>query len=329
LTIESTYQCNLTMSFSRPTVIFGGSGFLGHALMARLAQQGRIIRVPTRNMDKARSLKISGYGGQIVPFLNAPCSDASVAHAVANADTVINLIGVLNESRGNFYQNIHVEIPARIARIAKQQGVKNFIHVSFLGANNRAKSKLARSKAAGEKAVLAFFPEATIFRPSIIFGPQDRLFNRLAARARFLPAFPVIGGGQTRFQPVYVGDVAQAIIMALQKPNKAQGKVFELGGPDILSVREILQTLFRETKHPRPLVNIPLELAKALAPILGLLPNPLLTADLLNLLAEDNIVCDTTALTFRDLGLTPTPVKQILPTYLYGPPDLEEQGTVD
>ena len=295
--------------------IFGGTGFIGRAVVRRLAKLGCVIRIPTRDMDKALPLKPAGDVGQIVPFLSSLRSEASVAAAVAGADTVINLVGILFESGQNSFQSVHVETAARIARIAQRHNVKNFVHLSALGADGNASSAYARSKAAGEDAVRAFFPEAVILRPSIVFGPEDNFFNRFAALARFTPALPLIGGGATRFQPVYVGDVAEAVVAALTRPE-ARGQAYELGGPNVYSFRELMTLMLGEVRRKRCLVTLPFGAAKLQASLLELLPNPLLTRDQVELLKSDNILHPQHAKTLRDLGLTPTPLETILPTYM-------------
>jgi NADH dehydrogenase len=295
--------------------LFGGSGFVGRHIVRRLARQGGLIRVPTRNMGKAMALKTAGAVGQIVPFPCSTRSDAEVARAVAGADTVMNLLGILYERGSSTFQNIHVETAARIARLARENGVKNFVHLSALGADAASKSKYARSKAAGEAAIRAFFPEAVILRPGVIFGPEDRFLNLFASLARFTPILPLIGGGRTKFQPVYAGDVADAVMAALADPD-ARGKTFELGGPGVYSFRELLDIMLREVNRKRWLAPLPWGIAKLQAAFLELLPSPLLTRDQVELLKTDNIIRDPSALTLRDLGVTPTALELILPTTL-------------
>ena len=211
--------------------VFGGTGFIGRHLIRRLAKTGAIIRVPTRDMEKALLLKPMGDVGQIVPITCNIQNDTSIAAAIGPSDAVINLVGILFEKGRKTFQSVHVETAARIARIAKEQGAARFVHISAIGAEATSASHYARSKASGEAAVRAFFPQATILRPSIVFGPEDDFFNRFAGMARLSPFLPLIGGGATKFQPVYVGDVAEAIIRAIEIPACA-GKIFELGGPE-------------------------------------------------------------------------------------------------
>lgn len=303
------------MRTSSSTTLFGGAGFIGRYIIQRLAQQGGMVRVPTRDMDKALPLKTAGNVAQIVPFLSSTRSDAAIARAVAGADTVINLIGILYESGRSNFQTMHVETAARIARIARQQGVKNFVHFSALGASDQSKSKYARSKISGEEAVRAFFPEAIIMRPSIVFGPEDNFFNKFASLARFSPALPLIGGGTTKFQPVYVVDVADAVIAAISNPA-ARGQTYELGGPTIYSFRELLELMLREVNRSRSLIPLPWALAKLKASFLQLLPHPLLTCDQVELLKTDNVIHSPRAKTLKDLSISPTALEVILPTYL-------------
>ncbi|MDD5586469.1 MAG: complex I NDUFA9 subunit family protein, partial [Alphaproteobacteria bacterium] len=244
------------MSSPRCATLFGGSGFLGRAIAQELAREGVVVRVPMRHPDRAAALRIAGEAGQIAPF---PCSlrrDAEVAEAIGGSDTVVNLIGILAGRSASAFQSIHVELAARIARIAKQQGAQNLLHISALGAEPSSKSCCACSKAAGEKAVRAFFPEAIIFRPSIMFGPDDKFLNRFARMARFSPVLPLIGGGQTKFQPVYVGDVARAALAALKNPE-TRGQTYELGGPSVYTFRELLELVLKTAGMRRGFVNLP------------------------------------------------------------------------
>lgn len=297
--------------------IFGGDGFIGRHLVRRLAKTGAVIRVPTRDPENALRLKPMGDIGLIVPFACSVRNDAAVAEAIGPSDTVINLIGILHQRGRNTFQAMHVETAARIARLAKQNGAKRFIHMSALGASETSKSSYARSKAAGEAAAAAFFPDATILRPSIVFGPEDRFFNLFATLARYLSVLPLIGGGVTKFQPVYVGDVAEAIARALEKPE-TRGTIYELGGPRVYSFRELLELMMRITGRHRRFVDMPWGIAKAHAALHEILPlpQPLITRDQVELLKSDNILHGGHK-GLRDLGLAPTALEVILPTYLY------------
>jgi NADH dehydrogenase len=305
------------MSFPRQIAIFGGSGFIGRHTVRHLAPKGAIIRVPTRNPEKALNLKPAGNVAQIVPISCSLRSDASVAQAIGNSDAVINLTGILFERGRNTFQAVHVEAAARIARLAREQGAKHFVHMSALGANAQSTSSYARSKAAGEDAVRTFFPDAVILRPSIVFGPEDNFFNMFAALARFLPVLPLIGGGSTKFQPVYVGDIAVAIRRILSH-TETHGHVFELGGPQIYNFRQLMELMLKVTGRKRRLVDLSWSLAKTHAALHEALPlpRPLITRDQVELLKSDNVITDRRAKTLRDLGITPTALEIILPTYM-------------
>jgi NADH dehydrogenase len=302
------------MTQPHPITIFGATGFIGRHLVRRLAKTGATILAPTREPDKALFLKPMGDVGQIVPMSCDIRSDASVANAVYGAKTVINLVGVLYETRRNSFQSMHVEAPARMARLAKEAGVSRFIQMSALGASENSKSKYARSKAAGESAVHAFFPDATILRPSIVFGPEDNFFNRFASLARIAPALPLIGGGATKFQPVYVGDVGDAIMKCLES-KATVGKIFELGGPQVYSFRQLMELMMQITGRKTCLVNVPWGIATLQAAFLGMLPNPLLTSDQVELLKQDNVL-NPRKDGLAALGVAPTAAEVILPTYL-------------
>ena len=216
--------------------VFGGGGFIGRHLVRRLGRGGAVVRVPTRHPSRVGFLRTAGVVGQIVPEQIDIFDDAELEAAIAGADTVVNLIGIMVPTRRNSFEKIHVELPGRIARIAAASGVKRLIHVSALGTSADHPSAYAKSKAAGEEAVRAAFTQATIFRPSLVFGPEDHFFNRFAGMAMISPVLPLIGGGKTRFQPVYVGDIADAVIAARTRAE-AQGQTYELAGPEIFSFR--------------------------------------------------------------------------------------------
>ena len=294
--------------------IFGGTGFIGRYLVKRLADGGARIRVMSRDPAQAQFLKPMGDVGQIAPIAYDPDDDASVAAAVAGSDAVVNLIGILYERGARSFEAAHVETARRIAAASTAAGVGRLVQVSALGADARSSSAYARSKAAGETAVSEAFPGATIVRPSIVFGPEDDFFNRFAAIARVSPFLPLIGGGETRFQPVYVGDVAQAIRRIIDEPRTA-GRTYELGGPYVYTFRELMELLLHEIDRRRALVPISWGLADFQASVLEQLPSPLLTRDQVRLLKQDNVVASDAA-TLADLGIAPTAVEVVLPTYL-------------
>lgn len=306
------------MSFRYQVVtVFGGSGFIGRHLIRRLARTGAIVRIATRNPNKAQFLKTAGAVGQIVPMAADVRSDESVARAVDGADVVINLIGTLHNDGPWTLDTAHVQAAGRIARLAKAAGAQRFVHISAIGADAKSPAEYARTKAAGEKAVLAAFPEATILRPSIVFGPEDHFFNRFGAMAQVAWALPLVGGGKTRFQPVYVGDVAEAVVAALHDP-KAQGRTYELGGPNTYTFKELLELTLKEVHRKRLLLPLPWKLAETLGGIFEKIPliTPPLTKDQVEMLKSDNVVSPS-APGLADLGITPTTAEVILPTYLY------------
>lgn len=294
--------------------VFGGSGFLGRHLVKRLAEGGARLRVAVRYPEAAGFLKPMGEVGQVVPLQANLRDEASVTRAVEGADAVVNLVGILYQRGRQRFRAVHVEGAARVARAAAAAGARRFVQVSAIGADADSPAEYGRTKAAGEAAVSEAFDGATIVRPSIIFGPEDDFFNRFAALARLSPALPLIGFGHTRFQPVYVGDVAEAMARLLDDPASA-GKTYELGGPRVYSFREIMALVLRETGRNRLLVPLPYPLAMLQARFLELLPVPPLTRDQVQLLKRDNVVGGD-APGLADLGVTPTAVDAILPSYL-------------
>jgi NADH dehydrogenase len=300
---------------SKLVTIFGASGFLGRHIVRALANEGWRVRAAVRHPNTGHFLKPMGRVGQIQLLKTNVTDEAAVDSALRGADAAINLVGVLYQSGSQRFEALHAEAAERIARLAASHGVARLLHVSALGAAKDSASLYARTKAAGEARVMAAFAGATIFRPSIVFGPEDDFFNRFAFLARMSPILPLIGGGHTRFQPVYAGDVARAAVTALTDPTTA-GKTYELGGPEAMSFKEILQLVLKQTQRKRLLVPVPFAIARMKAAVLGLLPKPLLTLDQVRLLEQDNVVSDG-ALTLRDLGIVPTAAEAILPSYLW------------
>jgi NADH dehydrogenase len=297
---------------TRLVTVFGGSGFLGRHTVRALARAGWRIKVATRHPARGFFLRPLGTVGQI-DFVKCDVADAeSVAHAVMGADAVINLTGILFQ-KGQTFEDVQAEGAAHIAQAAAAAGVAALVHVSAIGADANADAEYAVTKAEGEKSVREAFPDAVILRPSIIFGPEDGFFNKFAAMARFSPILPLVGGGHTRFQPVFVGDVAQAIVTALSRQD---GRTYELGGPATYSFKELLQIILRETGRKRALVPLPFAIASLKAAFLQMLPNPLLTMDQVKLLKHDNVVSPTAA-GLADLGITPTSVEAVIPSYLW------------
>jgi NADH dehydrogenase len=293
--------------------VFGGSGFIGRYVVKRLAQKGYVVRVAVSDPEAALFLKPMGAVGQVVPLYASVTNEPTVHRAVQNADLVVNLVGILTESRKASFQAIHTEGAGLVARLAAAVGARQFVHVSAIGADLASQSRYASSKAAGEQAVRQAFPGATILRPSIVFGPEDAFFNRFGAMARMLPVMPVIAGA-TRMQPVYVGDVADAVMAALMRQDTA-GAVYELGGPRVWTFREILAYVLKETHRRRRLVEVPMGLARLQAIVMELLPGKPLTRDQLLMLSRDNVVTAGMP-SLADLGIVPTPVELVVPAYL-------------
>ena len=299
---------------NRRTAVLGGSGFIGRYIVKRLAARGEVIAVGCRNAEAAKYLKPLGDVGQIVP-LNVGIGDEALLPAfLAGNDSLVNCVGILRESGAQTFELVHHTGPARLARFAREAGVDRFIHVSAIGADPRSSSAYARTKAAGEQAVRDAFPTVTLLRPSVVFGPEDQFFNRFAAMATVSPVLPLIGGGETRFQPVYVGDVADAVVACLEDSATA-GRIYELGGPKIYSFREVLELVLSEIRRKRRFIDLPFAVAAFQAKLMSILPSPPLTPDQVELLKGDNIV-SSGALTLASLGLTPTPAEVVLPTYL-------------
>jgi len=298
----------------RTVTLFGGTGFVGRYVTQLLAHHGWRIIVASRHPDRALPLKTAGVVGQVVPVFADVRDDASVAAAVAGADAVINLVGILYERGKQRFDAIHAEAAGRVARAAAAAGARHLVHVSAIGASADSPSAYARTKAAGEAAVRAAFPGASILRPSVIFGPEDGFFNLFATLARTAPFLPLFGGGTTRFQPVYARDVAQAVLACLEREGAA-GQTYELGGPRVYTLREIMQLTLQQTGRKKRLVSLSWGMAAFEAKLLGLLPKPPLTSDQVAQLKIDNVVSPG-AKTLADLGIQPTPAELILPSYL-------------
>jgi uncharacterized protein YbjT (DUF2867 family) len=252
--------------------VFGGTGFIGRQVVRRLADQGYTVKIATRVPERAYFLKTGGNVGQIVPFLCRSGDEAAIRAAVQGCEIVVNCVGILFEKGKSNFTKIHTELPRAIAKACTAEKVSRLIHISALGCAE-SHSKYGKSKLNGELAVLENFPKATILRPSVVFGVEDNFFNMFGRMAAVLPALPLIGGGKTKFQPVYVGDVADAVAKAVTSPC-TEGQIYELGGPDILSFRGIYERLFAETGRKRMLVSLPWGAAKFQGCMLGILPKP-------------------------------------------------------
>jgi uncharacterized protein YbjT (DUF2867 family) len=300
---------------NRLFTIFGGTGFIGRYVVERLADRGARILVISRSpRSHGRHLQPLGSVDQIVVQSADLSSETALRRAVAGAAGVINLIGILYETGRQQFAEVHGALAGRIAAAAQADGVERLVQISAIGADPGSASAYARSKAEGERRVHEAFPGATILRPSIVIGPEDSFFNRFAALARVLPALPLIGGGATRFQPVYVADVAQAVIAALERDD-APGQTYELGGPRIYTFAELMRYMLQLLGRRRLLVNVPFGIATLQARFLELLPEPLLTRDQVELLKRDNVVSPGMA-GLGALGGTATPIELIVPQYL-------------
>jgi NADH dehydrogenase len=310
MTVQSNYDTLVT--------VFGGSGFVGRHVVRALAKRHYRIRVAVRRPELAVHLQPLGRVGQIHAVQANLRHPGSVAAAVRDADVVVNLVGILFERGRQRFDAVQTAGAEVVAQAAAQYGAR-LVHMSALGADENSPSAYARSKAAGEKAVLAAAPGATVFRPSVMFGPEDDFFNKFAALARFMPALPLIGGGMTRFQPVFAGDVASAFAKAAAGETKP-GTAYELGGTEVLSFRELMDYVLATVERRRLLVPIPFWLAKLEAMFLQFMPKPLLTPDQVELLRGDSVVSEAAARedrTLRGLDIEPTSMQAIVPSYLY------------
>jgi uncharacterized protein YbjT (DUF2867 family) len=298
--------------------VFGGSGFLGRHVVRALARLGYRVRVAVRRPELAGFLQPAGRVGQIHAVQANLRHPASVEAATRDADVVVNLVGILFESGRQTFDAVQAFGAEAVALAAAAYGAR-LVHVSAIGADQNAPSRYARSKATGEKLVLAAVPSAVILRPSILFGAEDDFFNKFAAMARLSPALPLVGGGHTRFQPVFAGDVAAAVVAAIEGRAKDRGP-YELGGPEVKSFKELMQFVLATIERKRLLVPIPFALAKLQASFLQLMPKPLLTTDQVELLRGDNIVSGEAkreGRTLEALGIDPISMATLVPSYLW------------
>jgi uncharacterized protein YbjT (DUF2867 family) len=301
------------MATRRVATVFGGSGFIGRYVVKRLALQGFVVRVAVRDPEAALFLKPMGVVGQVVPLYASVMNEGTVHRAVAGAEVVVNLVGALSESRAASFQAVHTEGAERIARISAATEVRRLVHISAIGADPDSPARYGSTKGKAEQAVLAAFPAATILRPSIVFGAEDKFFNRFAEIARMAPFMPVISGA-TKMQPVFVGDVADAIMAAIAT-DASMGKTYELGGPRVWTFREILAFILKQTRRDKRLIDIPMGIARLQASVLQHAPGQPLTPDQLLMLSKDNVAA-AGALGLADLGITPTSVELVVPSYL-------------
>ena len=299
----------------RLVTVFGGSGFLGRYVVKRLAKKGWRVRVAVRRPQEAGFLRPMGDVGQIAIVQANVRHTPSVKMAVEGADVVINLVGILSEGGSQSFHMIQAEGAKRVATAAKEAGIARFVQMSAIGADPQSESEYARTKAAGEAAVKAAFPEAAIVRASLIFGPEDKFFNRFANMARYFPALPLIGGGETKFQPVYVGDVADAIVALAEGTLAPADRPFELGGPSVYSFKDLMELILKVTERKVGLIPVPWFVARMQAAAIGWLPGAPITSDQLKLLEKDNVVAEG-APGFEAFGIKPDSVEAIVPPYL-------------
>lgn len=296
---------------SKIVTIFGGSGFVGRHIVRALAQDGWRIRVAVRNPNTAHFLRPMGRVGQIQLVKADIVKEADVANAVEGADAVLNLVGVFKR-----LEQIHVEAAERVARQANNADASRLVHFSVIGADENAPARYFRSKAEGEARVLKAFADATIIRPALVFGPEDYFFNRFAALIRLMPmCFPLFGGGATRFQPVFAGDVALGTSLVLKNPQ-TKGQVLEFAGPEVMTFKEVIEFVLHETHRSRKLIRVPMALTRLAGALLQILPKAPLTLDQARMLETDTVLSGTTP-GLRELGVQPTGVEAVAPSYLW------------
>ena len=295
--------------------IFGAGGFIGKHLMRQLTKLDYRVKVATRNPYLKGYLKPLGNPRQIAFFKTNIFKPGDVKQVLKNSDFVINLVGILHETRTQKFNQIHAQFPYLLSNLCNEFGIKNLIHISALGVKEKHTSKYMQSKLQGEKNIQETFKPAVILRPSVCFGPGDKFFTTFASIAQFSPILPLIGSGKTKFAPIYVGDVAKAIVKAL-KLNNSESKIYELGGPENYSFKELMEILLKEIKKKRFLIPIPFSTAKFQSYFFQLMKNPPLTSDQVEMLKYNNIVTGEYS-TLKDLGISGKTVQSILPKYIY------------
>ena len=295
--------------------IFGAGGFIGKHLIRNLTKLDYRIKIATRSPYLKGYLKPLGSPGQIELFKTNIFNQDDVKQVLRNCDLAINLVGILYETRKQKFNHVHSNFPYLLSNLCNEFGIKNLVHVSALGVKEKHKSLYIHSKFEGEKNIQDTFKSSVILRPSVVFGPEDKFFNTFASLAQFSPILPLIGGGKTKFAPIYVGDVAKAIVKALEQNNSGP-KIYELGGPENYTFKELMEILLTEIKKKRFLVHIPFGFAKLQSYFLQMMPNPLLTPDQVEILKHNNVVSGDYP-TLKDLGITGTPIQSILPKYIY------------
>jgi len=295
--------------------IFGGGGFLGKHLIRHLTKLDYRVKVATRNPYLKGYLKPLGNPGQIELFKTDIFNQDHVKQVLKNCDFVINLVGILHETRKQKFNQIHAHFPYLLSHLSNEFGIKSLIHVSALGVKENHVSKYMQSKLQGEKNIKDVFKPSVILRPSVCFGPEDKFFNTFASIVQFSPVLPLIGGGKTKLAPIYVEDVAKAIVKALNLKN-SEPKIYELGGPENYSFRELMEILLNEIKKKRLLISIPFGLVKLQSYFLQIFPNPLLTPDQVEILKYNNVVSGEHP-TLKDFGISGKTIESILPKYIY------------
>jgi len=303
-----------TMRQLSTIAVIGGTGFIGRQIVEALARKGVRIKVLARNADRAKFLKPMGEVGQISIISGSALDDAALDQVMSGCNAVINTIGILSESGTQRFESLQAELPGRIGQRAAQNNMSAVVHLSAIGADLNSPSLYAQTKAKGEAALREAFPDAIILRPSLVFGAGDGFFNSFATMAVMGQGLPLIGGGTNKMQPVYVGDVAAAVVAVLASP-KARGKTYELGGPAVMRFRDAMAFILKQTKRRRLLIPVPHAVMNIAASAMAILPNPPVTRDQLKLLKVDNVVAED-ALGLRDLGIDPTPIELIVPSYL-------------
>jgi uncharacterized protein YbjT (DUF2867 family) len=299
---------------SRRITVLGASGFIGRYIVRDLAREGAVIAACCRHASGAGFLRPMGDVGQIGTFSADFTDERALAAVIAGADAVVNAVGILFERGKQRFDAVHRRGPAQVAALAKSAGVKRLVHFSALGADPQSSSSYGRSKAEGEAAVRAAFPGATILRPSLVFGPEDTFFNRFAALARFAPALPLIGGGATKFQPVYVGDVAAAVAAVLARDD-TEGKTYEIAGPAVFTMKQLFELILHVTGRKCLMLPVPFGIASLNAFFLELAPKPTLTRDQVRMLRHDSIASPG-APGLAELGIAPKALELVLPSYL-------------
>ena len=303
------------MQSNQQIAVFGAGGFLGRHLIRELTKLDYRVKIATRNPFLKGYLRPLGNPGQIELIKTNIFNVEDVKQVLKNCDYAINLVGILYETRKQKFIQIHSHFPYLLSNLCNEIGIKNLIHVSALGVKEKHSSQYIQSKFQGEKNIQNIFKPSVILRPSLIFGPEDKFFNTFASYARIFPALPLIGGGKTKFAPIYCVDVGKAIVKALELKN-TKPKIYELGGPENYSFRELIEILLGEIKKKRFLVNIPFNIAKFQSYFLQMLPNPILTMDQVELLKYDNIISGEHP-TLKDLGIQGKTIHSILPKYIY------------